>query len=93
LEQQRRNLKSGRAMQDKGDRKLKLPDTERLIKAENGATAFHPRSDKDPVELIVRGGKLCNETIKEALASTTTVQEIEEFELDPLGKNDDDPQT
>ena len=93
FEQQRRDLKSGRAMQDKGDRKLKLPDTERLIKAENGTTVFRPRSDKDPVELIVKGAKLCNETIKEALSSTKTVQEIEEFELDPLGKKDDDPQT
>ena len=60
FEQQRRDLKSGRAMQDKGDRKLNLPTPS---------------------------------AIKEALASTRTVQEIEEFELDPLGKKDDDPQT
>jgi hypothetical protein len=92
--QRKRNLKSGRAMQDKGDRKLNLPDTERLIKTENGATVFRPRSDKDPMELIVKGAKLCNETIKDALAATpTTVQEIEEFELEPLGKKDDNPQT
>jgi hypothetical protein len=93
LEQQQRDLKSGRAMQDKGDRKLKLPDTERLIKAENGSALYRPRSDKDPMALIVNGAKLCNQTIKEALASTKTVQEIEEFELDPLGKKDEDPQT
>jgi hypothetical protein len=80
-------------MQDKGDRKWKLPDTERLIKTEKGSTLYRPRSDKDSIALIVNGAKLCNQTINEALASTKTVQEIEEFELDPLDKKDDDPQT
>jgi hypothetical protein len=92
-EHRQRKLKSGGAMMDRGERKLKHPEIERIIPAENGSTVFRPRSDTDARRLIIDGAKLIDETIAEALAETTTVQEIEVFELERLGTNDDDSQT
>jgi hypothetical protein len=80
-------------MMTRGNRKMHLPDTERVIKAGNGPAIFRPRSDKDAVALILSGSKLRDEAIAEALASTTKLQDIEEFELDPIGRNNDDPKT
>ena len=80
-------------MMDRGERKLKHPELERILPAENGSTVFRPRSDTDARRLIIDGAKLIDETIAEGLAVTTKFQEIEEFELDPLGNKDEDPQT
>jgi hypothetical protein len=93
LEHRKRKLKSGGALMDRGDRKLTYPDLERPMNTANGPSVFRPRSDKEAAVLIISGSKLIDETIAEALAVTTKFQEIEEFELDPLGEKDDDPQT
>ena len=89
-----RKFQMGQALIDKGEARLKLPNTERVMSRKDGSSVvLQPRSTRDAVEMIRTGFDLQQQAIDDGLATSSALEEINEFQIDDYAIDENDSPT
>jgi hypothetical protein len=93
-ETRERKFKSGDALVDKSEVVLKLPNTERVMKRQDGTTVvLQPRRTRDAIEMLRVGYQLMDEAIEDGLATSAEIEEINDYQIDEYLTAQSDSQT
>ena len=89
-----RKFQTGGALVDKGETLHKLPNTERVMKRSDGSNVtLQPRRTRDAVDMIVTGYRLMDEAIEDGLATSSEIEEINDYQIDDYLTAKNDSQT